>query len=225
MLMGGSPFPPHTRGCTVSKQIRRADLEFPPHTRGCTGVFNRYRRSICVSPAHAGMYLDSDPCYRGCIGFPRTRGDVPITPRGELRNPKFPPHTRGCTAPREVTLDSLFVSPAHAGMYRLESPFRFTSCCFPRTRGDVPHDDGRRQVMLSFPPHTRGCTLRGSTHPRGDPVSPAHAGMYPYHAFSYYTNRGFPRTRGDVPSEYSAPGLKTGFPPHTRGCTRRYRQK
>ena len=51
--------------------------------------------SAVVFPAHAGMSRHGDTTYRVAAGFPRTRGDEPITINGVLDGDEFSPHTRG----------------------------------------------------------------------------------------------------------------------------------
>ena len=70
-----------------------------------------------------------------------------------------------------------------------------------------------------FPPHTRGCTLIHVSSSSKHQVSPAHAGMYRHVSKCGGLDRRFPRTRGDVPYEFSKSHRAKWFPPHTRGCT------
>ena len=47
------------------------------------------------SPAHAGIDLSEGFDAPGCSGFPRTRGDRPLTRLVEQGQELVPPHTRG----------------------------------------------------------------------------------------------------------------------------------
>ena len=110
---------------------------------------------------------------------------------------------------------------------------------FPRTRGDVPRAPTPQKRCLRFPPHTRGCTPVDITVENLCIVSPAHAGMYrskgllawrwsrfprtrdvPHLRNKDLWDKGFPRTRGDVPIDVPGFSCLERFPPHTRGCTR-----
>ena len=199
---------PRTRGdVPVAYGIFWSGLTFPPHTRGCThggGPRDGLRE---VSPAHAGMYLRKERLWPATLGFPRTRGDVPMAggPRDGLREVS-PAHAGMYRQGQHGPVEQFpAVSPAHAGMYRQEKPRVELEIhkCFPRTRGDVPVLSGILFCATRFPPHTRGCT----------PIS---------NTVLWLGNQRFPpHTRGCTPiSMYHA--LSSGprvFPPHTRGCT------
>ena len=134
---------------------------------------------------------------------------------------KFPPHTRGWTT--HVGDQPWFtrVSPAHAGMDRVDIEANARFICFPRTRGDGPSCWMSHTAAESFPPHTRGWTLRVAPITRHARVSPAHAGMDPERRTPPRQLGCFPRTRGDGPGDLWWDTSGTLFPPHTRGWTRR----
>ena len=72
---------------------------------------------------------------------------------------------------------------------------------FPRIRGDVPNPEPKKLVWPKFSPHTRGCSLYLGRAGWGDGVFPAYAGMF-LRAYSPQLGvLGFPRIRGDVPSQ------------------------
>ena len=96
-----------------------------------------------------------------------------------------------------------------------------SSSCFPRTRGDGPFLIDGGVWAAGFPPHSRGWTLEGHGPVRLSHVSPALAGMDPSRASSRARRPSFPRTRGDGPRLPSSPAKWCGFPPHSRGWTRR----
>ena len=50
---------------------------------------------IVVFPAHAGMSPDRDLAELQTLGFPRTRGDEPVSLRWGTISAVFSPHTRG----------------------------------------------------------------------------------------------------------------------------------
>ena len=212
-------FPPHTRGWTQYIKHRFDGLSVSPHTRGWTAGPEQRHPHLPVSPAHAGMDRTVPPSRTPRRSFPRTRGDGPMTLTAFITSGRFPPHTRGWTglSCRHSRLAS--VSPAHAGMDRLQpatgEPYR----CFPRTRGDGPVSLPKPSSSPRFPPHTRGWTCTGRHSARSPVVSPAHAGMDRMAPLRIASGRCFPRTRGDGPvTRRTRPG-RLPFPPHTRGWT------
>jgi len=69
----------------------------PPRTRGCT---LRCHLGVVVhvgSPAHAGMHPEVPLFQRVRRGFPRARGDAPMTGGSNCADGAVPPRTRGCT--------------------------------------------------------------------------------------------------------------------------------
>ncbi len=191
---------PRTRGDAPDVGAIQALLRaLPPHTRGCTPGRSRDAGAAQASPAHAGMHLTWGT-RRGIIhGFPRTRGDAPITLAPDADVGSLPPHTRGCTHDAPCRGRPQAASPAHAGMH--PSPFASSSFPrrFPRTRGDAPWQSGARRSAPPLPPHTRGCTGISEFGLPGAVASPAHAGMHPRLCKGPAPGGGFPRTRGDAP--------------------------
>ena len=196
---------PRTRGdVPMNNQGILVNGTFPPHTRGCTPSGPGGGDSTGVSPAHAGMYRHWRGRTREHPGFPRTRGDVPHDFNALGLVPEFPPHTRGCTLGSIRLRERVNVSPAHAGMYRIERLEDTRDSSFPRTRGDVPLLKTAQDRSSKFPPHTRGCTSTLlQLHPPIT-VSPAHAGMYPNTSSCSRRSISFPRTRGDVPFQWTS---------------------
>ena len=90
---------------------------------------------------------------------------------------------------------------------------------FPRTRGDVPQLCPQDTILLTFSPHTRGCSVRLRDGDQCRWVFPAHAGMFRW--CGGYAGGGdcFPRTRGDVPPWRYRGRHRKWFSPHTRGCS------
>ena len=211
---------PRTRGdVPLSNGRFPVDDRLPPHTRGCTVILLPDPVRNPASPAHAGMYPASWVVVRIEAGFPRTRGDVPAPPRHIWPAGPLPPHTRGCTPELFRGAVERAASPAHAGMYPAPRRGARERPCFPRTRGDVPDPSTAAPTRTPLPPHTRGCTVRYVEGRRPVAASPAHAGMYPPGRATRRENRGFPRTRGDVPLCHLSSWAIRRLPPHTRGCT------
>ena len=192
----------------------------PPHTRGCTLQPGLQRRRRLASPAHAGMYRQLLRWLVCRLCFPRTRGDVPEVGVYTWYEGELPPHTRGCTHDVQRYLTAETASPAHAGMYPGGNRKTHISWSFPRTRGDVPIQMTAARYSAGLPPHTRGCTGAGAGETARPRASPAHAGMYLGQRGQRAREKGFPRTRGDVPSDMTATPMRRPLPPHTRGCTR-----
>ena len=138
---------PRTRGdAPASTPARNKPAWLPPHTRGCTRTREGAPRRRRASPAHAGMHPSGTPTRVSRTRFPRTRGDAPASDRGRGGGARLPPHTRGCTWPRcksslyrrasphtrgctaPAEGDALFpdASPAHAVSVRLWGYWVFT---------------------------------------------------------------------------------------------------
>ena len=191
---------PRTRGDgPPAVDHRRLPILFPPHTRGWTLRGLPLADARRVSPAHAGMDRSLSTTIRLRFGFPRTRGDGPSTYVSESSWLKFPPHTRGWTAPPPAVRKTIFVSPAHAGMDPVPDPRPSCSGGFPRTRGDGPDTSSGCALSPRFPPHTRGWTAAHADAPWNQGVSPAHAGMDLLSCRARGVTCSFPRTRGDGP--------------------------
>ena len=99
---------------------------FSPHTRGCSGAGRLPSRRTIVFPAYAGMFRFCTASITSSSGFPRIRGDVPMSSGRSLVGITFSPHTRGCSAAGIETIPAVVVFPAYAGMFRFPVP--------PRTR-------------------------------------------------------------------------------------------
>ena len=211
---------PRIRGDVPRSQISVATVNrFSPHTRGCSQPLAILINRVKVFPAYAGMF--PLPKYHGHAGpgFPRIRGDVPLSAFPPTPAPWFSPHTRGCSGHHQRTADHQHVFPAYAGMFRclFEALGGLTS--FPRIRGDVPQMKVAESPLLTFSPHTRGCSLYEAITSDDNDVFPAYAGMFP--VLIHYTSvlLCFPRIRGDVPARNVRGKEIAVFSPHTRGCS------
>ena len=91
--------------------------------------------------------------------------------------------------------------------------------CFPRIRGDVPHEYTRFGIERTFSPHTRGCSASIEDRRQAKKVFPAYAGMFLLPARAPNHLPSFPRIRGDVPNFIKPAWDALGFSPHTRGCS------
>ena len=152
---------------------------FPPHSRGWTVLDAVREAAHRVSPALAGMDHLLIVGSRTSAGFPRTRGDGPVTAIIIFASALFPPHSRGWTHPDDLRRHHRGVSPALAGMDPSPTPTPPCSSSFPRTRGDGPGSGTQCFPRWTFPPHSRGWTPRGVIGEPIERVSPALAGMDP----------------------------------------------
>ena len=196
---------------------------FSPHTRGCSSRARIPGRLRLVFPAYAGMFLWGKCPLSYALSFPRIRGDVPSAPLPGTRSPEFSPHTRGCSGIWSSFTGFLKVFPAYAGMFRSCMLARAKVWSFPRIRGDVPPIRELLRKLQAFSPHTRGCSVISWFYTGSNPVFPAYAGMFRLLRVVLPAVTCFPRIRGDVPENHAHPNLRPGFSPHTRGCSRQYR--
>ena len=150
-------------------------------------------------------------------GFPRARGDGPVTRWGTPFCPTVPPRTRGWSPSARKAYGFASGSPAHAGMVPCPPSSTAWSGRFPRARGDGPQwldswfDDG------TVPPRTRGWSLEARRQRRLADGSPAHAGMVPLSNSSGVLSMWFPRARGDGPRIRRFLCSLDKVPPRTRG--------
>ena len=113
-------------------------IEFPPRSRGWARSGRRTAASHCVSPAFAGMGLQTEDISDEILSFPRVRGDGPCAMRRGVLMPQFPrvrgdgpfsglscirlctfpPRSRGWAPLIMMRLRMSAVSPAFAGMGR-----------------------------------------------------------------------------------------------------------
>ena len=151
----------------------------PPPTRGWP---LSHLSSVSVwpgSPAHAGMAPVYNPVDLAAYGFPRPRGDGPMTGRDGNGASRVPPPTRGWPLSRAARRPKILGSPAHAGMAPRWWLTRLACSGFPRPRGDGPSINMALLPTTLVPPPTRGWPLACWRSNRAALGSPAHAGMAP----------------------------------------------
>ena len=163
---------------------------------------------------------------------PHARGS---TNRGQMQNitPQgVPPHARGSTL---LSLDQARCahgSPTREGIHRDHPGRLYQRPGFPHIRGDAPRQSALHVLLRRVPPHTRGCSFRGSPAPAardGSPTSqtavwyrsgsPTYEGIHRGGVGRGNLPTGFPHTRGDPPA---LPDVNHGsvlVPPHARGST------
>ena len=163
-LRRGSPRTPPTsfprvRGDVPSMLTLRNVLRmFSPRARGCSLHTTSHPCQTAVFPACAGM-------FRYCFfldifapGFPRGRGDVPLTTATHFLVQVFSPRARGCSDAKQPGGALKNVFPACAGMFPRRESRSGASNSFPRVCGDVPWPVGSLRTSTSFSPHARGCS-------------------------------------------------------------------
>ena len=189
----------------------------PPPTRGWPAATQRRGGRRCGSPAHAGMAPHRHLRGRCRHGFPRPRGDGPVSAGAEAANVMVPPPTRGWPSHTAACGSRVRGSPAHAGM--APGPARPTPAAprFPRPRGDGPIMPGLDTTVGAVPPPTRGWPHGGARDDAGHGGSPAHAGMALLELDDHPPPHRFPRPRGDGPPPVAHPWLEALVPPPTRG--------
>ena len=203
-----------------SQRFRRPPRPVSPPTRGWTHHHPCQPLGQRGFPAHAGM----DPRHRrehvAAEGFPRPRGDGPVTwyqpsirvtvsppTRGWDRavglmrcaTCRFPPPTRGWTTRRMTRHGS------YSG--------------FPAPRGDGPPQWWQSFMASMVSPPTRGWTRPVRGVRGGHAGFPAHAGMDPAAPPRLSRPRRFPRPRGDGPVPPPPPPPPDPVSPPTRGWT------
>ena len=173
--------------------------EFPPRERGWSPRSWPQRRRCWVSPARAGMVLLSIRALGTPQSFPRASGDGPQGAHQGAHQGAFPPRERGWSHVDARGPGKRGVSPARAGMVLRERPRRRRAGGFPRASGDGPSTGLVRSKWPWFPPRERGWSRIWPLRLVDPPVSPARAGMVPWHTTSATKSRRFPRASGDGP--------------------------
>ncbi len=210
---------PRGDGPSVQKEAEVVNEVSPP-TRGWTCVYESGCYGVEGFPAHAGMDRGQEIAKLRLNGFPRPRGDGPLTRKPKHRATLVSPPTRGWTHDGGPQTDPYSGFPAHAGMDLSCGPTSLCSSWFPRPRGDGPLDERRSKILgtVSPPtrgwtapttgpfrsstvsPPTRGWTLTTAAYQAGSLGFPAHAGMDLVGSRPHKGGTGFPRPRGDGPS-------------------------
>ncbi len=211
---------PRTRGDRPGRWgLTIVHPESPPHPRGSTLSSLLVCALAPVSPAPAGI----DPSRAGIStpprGLPRTRGDRPAARFSLIFLIASPPHPRGSTWAFKGVFTPLQVSPAPAGIDPIWPSRYECSASLPRTRGDRPSTGAPSRHAMMSPPHPRGSTSVDADDCGPCRVSPAPAGIDPFHRHRDRAGLRLPRTRGDRPR---MPDLLQGrllSPPHPRGST------
>jgi len=162
---------PRARGCTLIVGSKRLVVRVSPRARGCTLIGQAPTDRILGFPARAGMHPAQFAQGTQPVGFPRARGDAPISWRRPKPLPPVSPRARGCTLARVAVPRHVHGFPARAGMHPWSCLAPVVRDWFPRargdaplghtTRGDAPCAKGEPGQYQSVSPRARGCTHRG----------------------------------------------------------------
>ena len=154
------------------------ETPFSPRARGCSQLLGQVFAFQLVFPACAGMFRHIGRMASPITGFPRVRGDVPVSKFNSAGRVVFSPRARGCSCSRTYVRSGcpVFprargcscpsirqrpdrpVFPACAGMFRpnmIQAPLIGR---FPRVRRDVPSWAALSTAAALFSPRTRGCS-------------------------------------------------------------------
>ena len=193
--------------------------ECSPPARGWTAILEGLPPVEVVFPACAGMDRSPRTSAVTRASAPRLRGDGPAGVSPKSRRTSCSPPTRGWTAnTREPSTDQL-VSPAYAGMDRVQPPDDLDPQSVPRLRGDGPSRVASVFRVRSCSPPARGWTdVLGQTGHRSG-VFPACAGMDRKHPGTCSGVASVPRLRGDGPGLRGLLMLVRVCSPPARGWT------
>ena len=137
--------------------------------------------------------------------------------RAADREAMVSPPTRGWTGDQPLQYFYLWGFPAHAGMDRERERRMPPVRRFPRPRGDGPRRTPMRSRIAPVSPPTRGWTAARHTVEGRPPGFPAHAGMDPSAPWQQTSPGGFPRPRGDGPTEQAVLAARLWWFPRPRG--------
>ena len=209
---------PRVRGDgPVIAHARTSIQRCPPRARGWSAHHRREPVVRHVSPACAGMAPRRSPRTSTRNGFPRVRGDGPKRSASLGPHGSSPPRARGWSPAEEVDAGLTVVSPARAGMVRCSALRSRRVRCIPRVRGDGPQLATHKGQFPTAPPRARGWPGAGLGRLRGDPGSPACAGMVRTGTPTSRASRYLPLVRGDGPPWGIFWLLSTTCPPRARG--------
>ena len=116
----------------------------------------KYKESISIFPAHAGVILVVMLTLHFVNYFSRTRGGDPGEIEFEIIIEEFFPHTRGWSSTITLSGTEKLIFPAHAGVILSWSIIEWLYKNFSRTRGGDPIWILRLVGTREFFPHTRG---------------------------------------------------------------------
>ena len=212
---------PRTRGDGPSHTVASSSGKMcSPHARGWSHRSPSRPCPTGVLPARAGMVPVTRWAKAGKLSAPRTRGDGPFPKKAVCVRLPCSPHARGWSRSRPRRSRPCRVLPARAGMVPRYLPLPAHGARAPRTRGDGPDAETVLRYEVPCSPHARGWSLCPGTGPCPGWVLPARAGMVPHQAWTAFSTRSAPRTRGDGPQELEQLPSRFRCSPHARGWSR-----
>jgi len=111
------------------------------------------------------------------------------------------------------------VFPTRVGMDRCSTKGRWRSSSIPHTRGDGPLNVIYLIPSYQYSPHAWGWTVFSQSTEAGRCVFPTRVGMDLLINGDEIIRESIPHTRGDGPTEISAPALWGAYSPHAWGWT------
>ena len=171
-------FPTHVGVYLLISDRTSPESAFSPHTWGCTVQADGSDPLTVVFPTHVGVYRKEVKDYEPILGFPHTRGGVPMIYHHLNLNHGFSPHTWGCTCGHQRAEQAFQVFPTHVGVYLAIGVNQVWKRCFPHTRGGVPEIETVELINALFSPHTWGCTYNPDSICLLCRVFPTHVGVY-----------------------------------------------
>ena len=210
---------PRTRGDLPPRgQSWSGGARSSPHARGSSPRRTPQAATRRVVPARAGIFRASVGSSSAEAGRPRTRGDLPSGEESRAQSHSSSPHARGSSPQmRWESLPSRVV-PARAGIFLEMDADHTARIGRPRTRGDLPIQEGADRDRRASSPHARGSSGEQGSRVSRSRRGPPRRGCCPGWPRSMGTGRARPpespgrspaRCRGSVPrSAYSAPGCR-----------------
>ena len=221
----GSGFPRARGDGPARLHSGSSSFALPPRSRGWTFPGVNGLLNLSASPALAGMDLNRRGLRCRCSGFPRARGDGPLSNVNPVSTTSLPPRSRGWTRCGTPYSTRMQASPALAGMDPAGRRRRWRGQSFPRARGDGPSVEALISSAPELPPRSRGWTRNRYVSAPEIIASPALAGMDPSGPGGRRFRCGFPRARGDGPLQRPVRSVQRQLPPRSRGWTHGRRRR
>jgi len=128
----------------------------PPHTRGESNLQSTLNIETGITPAYAGriLFLSKPLIYKW--DHPRIRGENPDPFPALCTVLGSPPHTRGESFLRSLSLLCFGITPAYAGRISGHFLSKILVRDHPRIRGENKIKSTATVKAAGSPPHTRG---------------------------------------------------------------------
>ena len=169
------------------------------------------------NPARAGKSYENTLPLREPRDHPRTCGEKRVVLQNLRQGRGSPPRMRGKGAGLSLSVQSLGITPAHAGKSAVLRIYAVWAWDHPRTCGEKGFFVCSLLRLLGSPPRMRGKEVDGKEIPAEDRITPAHAGKRFPKILPMYRCRDHPRTCGEKVSYRLSWLAPSGSPPHMRG--------